>query len=71
VTLQKAVKHHVSLQGLLEKLRISLPQAHTPTHSLSQSDDDGRQGSPASVQQSVQPIFVCYYLYKPFSVLSW
>ena len=61
VTLQKAVKHHVSLQGLLEKLRMSLPQAHTPTYSLSQSDDD-HQGSPSSVQQTVQPILRAIYI---------
>ena len=61
--LQKAVKHHVALQGLLEKLRTNLPEAHTPTHFLSQSGDDIEMSSSqvpasASVQQSVRPIFV-------------
>ena len=57
-TLQKAVKHHVALQDLLEKLRTSLPQAHTPTHSLSQSesDDQGDRAASPSLQHSVGPI---------------
>ena len=63
-TLQKAVKHHVALQDLLEKLRTSLPQAHTPTHSLSQSesDDQGDRASP-SLEQSVRPI-ICAIISK-------
>ena len=62
-TLQKAVKHHVALQDLLEKLRTSLPQAHRPTHSLSQFEsDDGDRASP-SLQQSVRPI-ICAIISK-------
>ena len=65
--LEKAVKHHVALQALLEKLRRNLPEAesHTQIHSFSLSDDDqlgitydqgdGEASSPLAQSASLLP----------------
>ena len=69
--LEKAVKHHVSLQMLLDKLRINLPVARTPPQTLtdpgpcSLSDDQGEcsQASSSAQQTWSMDEAVCFFTF--------